>query len=46
LTALVEATVLVPDDDQLITLKGDLAGMLIAARDSKSRHIQATSWSK
>ena len=34
--ALVEAIVLEPDGDQLkITLKGDLAGMLNAARDSK-----------
>ena len=34
--ALVEAIVLEPDGDQLkITLKGDLAGMLSAARDSK-----------
>ncbi len=34
--ALVEAVVLEPDGDQLkITLKGDLAGMLSAARDSK-----------
>jgi site-specific DNA recombinase len=34
--ALVEAIVLEPDRDQLrITLKGDLAGMLSAARDSK-----------
>jgi DNA invertase Pin-like site-specific DNA recombinase len=34
--ALVEAIVLKPDGDQLtITLKGDLAGMLSAARDSK-----------
>ena len=34
--ALVEAIVLEPDGDQLkITLKGDLAGMLRAARDSK-----------
>jgi hypothetical protein len=33
--ALIEAIVLDPDDDQLkITLKGDLAGMLSAARDS------------
>jgi site-specific DNA recombinase len=33
--ALVEAIVLEPDGDQLkITLKGDLAGMLSAARDS------------
>ena len=33
---LVEAIVLEPDGDQLkITLKGDLAGMLNAARDSK-----------
>ena len=32
----VEAIVLEPDGDQLkITLKGDLAGMLSAARDSK-----------
>jgi site-specific DNA recombinase len=34
--ALVEAIVLEPDGDQLnITLKGDVAGMLSAARDSK-----------
>ena len=34
--ALVEAIVLEPDDDQLkITLKGDLAGMLSAARNTK-----------
>ena len=34
--ALVEAIVLEPDGDQLqITLKGDLAAMLSAARDSK-----------
>ena len=34
--ALIEAIVLEPDGDQLkITLKGDLAGMLSAARDSK-----------
>ena len=34
--ALVEAIVLEPDGDRLnITLKGDLAGMLSAARDSK-----------
>ena len=34
--ALVEAILLEPDGDQLkITLKGDLAGMLSAARDSK-----------
>ena len=34
--ALVEAIVLEPDADHLkITLKGDLAGMLSAARDSK-----------
>jgi hypothetical protein len=34
--ALVEAIVLEPDSDRLkITLKGDLAGMLSAARDSK-----------
>jgi site-specific DNA recombinase len=34
--ALIEAIVLQPDGDQLkITLKGDLAGMLSAARDSK-----------
>ena len=34
--ALIEAIVLEPDGDQLkITLKGDLAGMLGAARDSK-----------
>ena len=34
--ALIEAIVLEPDGDQLkITLKGDLAGMLNAARDSK-----------
>ena len=34
--ALVEAIVLESDGDQLkITLKGDLAGMLSAARDSK-----------
>ena len=34
--ALVEAIVLEPDGDKLkITLKGDLAGMLSAARDSK-----------
>ena len=34
--ALVETIVLEPDGDQLkITLKGDLAGMLSAARDSK-----------
>ena len=34
--ALIEAILLEPDGDQLkITLKGDLAGMLSAARDSK-----------
>ena len=34
--ALIEAIRLEPDGDQLkITLKGDLAGMLSAARDSK-----------
>ncbi len=34
--ALVEAIVLEPDGDQLkITLKGDLAGMLSAARDKE-----------
>ena len=34
--ALVEAILLEPDGDELkITLKGDLAGMLNAARDSK-----------
>jgi hypothetical protein len=34
--ALVEAIVLEPDGERLnITLKGDLAGMLNAARDSK-----------
>jgi hypothetical protein len=34
--ALIEAIVLEPDGDKLkITLKGDLAGMLSAARDSK-----------
>ena len=34
--SLVEAVVLKPQGDQLkITLKGDLAGMLSAARDSK-----------
>ena len=46
--ALIETIVLEPDGDQLkITLKGDLAGMLNAARDSKrSRHKRATSWSK
>ena len=34
--ALVEAILLEPDGDELkITLKGDLAGMLSAARDSK-----------
>ena len=34
--ALVEAILLEPDGDQLkITLKGDLAGMLSAARDRK-----------
>jgi len=34
--ALIESIVLEPDGDQLrITLKGDLAGMLSAARDSK-----------
>src|SRR5690606_35650943 len=34
--ALIETILLEPDGDQLkITLKGDLAGMLIAARDSK-----------
>ncbi len=34
--ALIEAIVLEPDGDRLnITLKGDLAGMLSAARDSK-----------
>jgi hypothetical protein len=34
--ALIEAIMLEPDGDQLkITLKGDLAGMLSAARDSK-----------
>ena len=34
--SLAEAIVLDPDGDQLkITLKGDLAGMLSAARDSK-----------
>jgi hypothetical protein len=34
--AITEAIVLEPDGDQLkITLKGDLAGMLSAARDSK-----------
>jgi hypothetical protein len=33
---LIEAIMLAPDGDQLnITLKGDLAGMLSAARDSK-----------
>ena len=34
--ALIETVLLEPDGDQLkITLKGDLAGMLSAARDSK-----------
>ena len=34
--ALIEAIMLEPDGDQLkITLKGDLAGMLSAARDTK-----------
>jgi len=34
--ALIEAIILEPDGDDLrITLKGDLAGMLSAARDSK-----------
>ena len=34
--ALIEAIVLEPDGDKLkITLKGDLAGMLSAARDSE-----------
>jgi site-specific DNA recombinase len=35
--ALIDAILLEPDGDRLkITLKGDLAGMLSAARDSKS----------
>ena len=39
--ALIEAIVLEPDGDRLkITLKGDLAGMLSAARDSK-RSLEA-----
>jgi site-specific DNA recombinase len=42
--ALVDAIVLEPDGERLnITLKGDLAGMLSAARDSKGRQIPATS---
>ena len=46
--ALVEAIVLEPDGDELkITLKGDLAGMLSAARDSKrSPDTGETSWPK
>ena len=45
--ALIAAIVLEPDGDRLkITLKGDLAGMLSAARDRRGRQIPATSWSK
>ena len=45
--ALIEAILLEPDGDQLkITLKGDLAGMLRAARDSRGRQKPATSYSK
>jgi hypothetical protein len=44
---LIEAILLEPDGDQLkITLKGDLAGMLSAATDSKRSPDSATSWSK
>jgi hypothetical protein len=45
--ALIDTIVLEPDGDKLkITLKGDLAGMPNAARDSKRSPIPATSWSK
>jgi hypothetical protein len=45
--ALAEAILLEPDGEQLkITLKGDLAGMLSAARDSKRSPDTGDSWSK
>ncbi len=45
--ALIEAILLERNGDRLkITLKGDLAGMLSAARDTRGRQIPATSWSE
>jgi hypothetical protein len=45
--ALIETILLEPDGDELkTTLKGDLAGMLSAARDSKRSPDTGNLWSK